>query len=129
MIYNVVLISAVYQNDLVICVYILFHNIFHYALPQENEHSCLCYSVCVCVCVCVLVTQSCPTLCDLMDCSPPGSSVHGTLQARILEWITISFSRGSSRPRDQTLVSCTAGRFFTAWVTREAILYIIACIC
>ena len=47
--------------------------------------------VCVCVCVCVLVTQSCPTLCDLMDCSLPGSSVHGILQARILEWVAISF--------------------------------------
>ena len=45
---------------------------------------------------CVLVAQSCPTLCDPMDCSPPGSSVHGILQARILEWVAISFSRGSS---------------------------------
>ena len=69
--------------------------------------------VCVCVCVCVLVTQSCPTLCDPMDYSPPGSSVHGILQARILEWVTITFSRGSSQPRDQTWVSCIAGRFFT----------------
>ena len=50
----------------------------------------------VCVCVCVLVTQSCLTLCNLMDCSPPGSSVHGILQARILEWLAIPFSRGSS---------------------------------
>ena len=57
--------------------------------------------------------QSCPTLCDPMDCSPPGSSVHGTSQARILEWVVISFSRGSSQPRDQTLVYRTAGRFFT----------------
>ena len=48
----------------------------------------------------VLVTQSCLTLCDLMDCSPPGSSVHGILQARILEWVAISFSRGLSQPRD-----------------------------
>ena len=46
------------------------------------------------------VTQSCPTLCDPMDCSPPGSSVHGILQGRILEWGAISFSKGSSRPRD-----------------------------
>ena len=60
-----------------------------------------------------LVPQSCPTLCDPMDCSPPGSSVHGLLQARILEWIAIPFSRGSSRPRDGTQVSCIAGRFFT----------------
>ena len=50
-----------------------------------------------------------------MDCSPPGSFVHRILQARILEWTAIPFSRGSSQPRDQTLVSCTAGRFFTIW--------------
>ena len=74
----------------------------------------------VCVCVCVLVTQSCPALCDPMDCSPPGSSVHKIFQARILEWVTISFSKGSSQPRDRTRVSCTAGRFFTNWATREA---------
>ena len=48
------------------------------------------------------VAQSCLTLCDPVDCSPPGSSVHGILQARILEWVTISFSRESSQPRDQT---------------------------
>jgi len=53
------------------------------------------------------------TLCDPMDCSPPGSSVHGLLQARILEWVAIPFSTGSSQPRDQTQVSCIAGRFFT----------------
>ena len=55
--------------------------------------------------MCVLVAQSCPTLCGPMDCSLPGSSVHGILQARILEWIAISFSRGFSQPRDQTQVS------------------------
>ena len=59
------------------------------------------------------VAQSCPTLCDPVDCSRPGSSAHGILQARILEWVTISFSRVSSQPRDRTLVSCIAGRFFT----------------
>ena len=48
------------------------------------------------------VAQSCPTLCDTMDCSLPGFAVRGILQARILEWVTISFSRGSSQPRDQT---------------------------
>ena len=64
--------------------------------------------------LCVLVTQLCPALCDPMDSSPPGSSVHGLLQARILEWIAIPFSRGSSQPRDRTLVSHIAGRFFTA---------------
>ena len=55
--------------------------------------------------VCVLVSQSCLTLCDPMDCSPSGSSVHGILQAITLEWVAIPFSRGSSRPRDRTLVS------------------------
>ena len=66
------------------------------------------------------VTQLCPTLCDPMDCSPPGSSVHGIFQARVLEWIAISFARGSSWPRDRTRVSCTAGRCFTVWATRES---------
>ena len=64
-------------------------------------------------CACMSVVQSCPTLCDPMDCSPPGSSVHGILQARILGWAAIPFSRGPSRPRDRTQVSCTASRFFT----------------
>ena len=60
-----------------------------------------------------LVIQSCPTLCDPVDCSPPGSSVHGTLQARIQEWVAMPSYRGSSQPRDQTQVSFIAGRFFT----------------
>ena len=64
-------------------------------------------------CACSVV-QSCPTLCDPVDCSPPGASVHGILQARILEWAAMSSSRGSSRPRDRTCVSCTAGRLLTA---------------
>ena len=59
------------------------------------------------------VAQSCPTLCDPMDCSLPGSSVHGSFQARILEWVAISFSRRSSQPRDWTQVSRIAGRRFT----------------
>ena len=62
-----------------------------------------------------LVAQLRPTLCDPMDYSLPGSSVHGILQARILEWVAISSSRGSCRPRNQTQVSCIAGRFFTNW--------------
>ena len=61
----------------------------------------------------VKVTQSCLIVCDTMDCSPTGSSVHGIFQARILEWFAIPFSKGSSRPRDQTDVFCIAGRFFT----------------
>ena len=71
------------------------------------------------------VAQSCPTLWDPVDCSPPGSSIHGILQARILEWVDIPFSRGSSWHRDQTQVSCIAGRFFTIWVTRDALHRII----
>ena len=59
------------------------------------------------------VALLCPTLCNPMDCSLPGSSIHGILQARILEWAAISFSRASSQPRDQILVSLIAGRRFT----------------
>ena len=62
----------------------------------------------------VKVAQSRPTLCDPMDCSLPGSSVHGILLARILEWVAITFSRESSQPRDQTQVSCIADGFFTS---------------
>ena len=72
--------------------------------------------------VLALVAQLCPTLCDPMDCSPPGSSVHGILQVRILEWFAISYSRGSSQPKDGTLVSWIAGEIFTVWATREALL-------
>ena len=80
------------------------------------------------------VAQSCPTLRDPVDCSPPGSSVHGILQARILEWVAISFSRGSSRPRDRTQVSRIAGGRFNCWATREdplewvAVPYFITCL-
>ena len=73
----------------------------------------------------LLVAQSCPLMTtgspldDPMECSPPGSSVHGVLQARILECVAISFSRGSSQPRDWTWVSRIAGRRFIVWATRE----------
>ena len=63
------------------------------------------------------VAQLCSSLCDPIDCSPAGSSVHAVLQARTLEWVAIPLSRGSSQPRDPTWVSCTAGRFFTIWAT------------
>ena len=66
------------------------------------------------------VAQSWPTLCDPVDCSPPGSSIHGLLQARILEWVAISFSRVSSWPRDRIRVSRIASRCFNLWTTREA---------
>ena len=68
----------------------------------------------------VLVTHLRPTLCEPMDCSPPGSSVHGILKARIPEWVAITSSTGSSQPRDWTWVSCIAGGFFTVSATREA---------
>jgi len=74
------------------------------------------YGMCVC-----LAAQSCPTPCDPMDWSPPGSSVHGILPARILEWVAIPFSRESSQPRDRTQVSRNADGFFTIWAPREAL--------
>ena len=70
----------------------------------------------------VLVTQSCWTLCDPKDGSPPGSSVHGIVQARILEWVTIPVSRGSSQPRDRTQVSCIVGRFFIFWAIAQTLM-------
>ena len=66
--------------------------------------------------------QSCPTLHDPMDCSLPRSSIHGIFQARVLEWIAISFSRGPFQPRDRTQVSCIVGRCFTVWATREVLI-------
>ena len=81
-----------------------------------HEHSCsIRYG-----CVCVFIAQSCLTLCDPMNCSPAGFSVHRILQARILESIAIPFSRGTSQSRDRTLVSCIAGRFFTVCATAAA---------
>ena len=71
---------------------------------------------------CLLVAHSCMTLCDPKDCNPPGSSVYGISQARIPEWFTISSSRASSWPRDWTQVFCIAGRFFTIWITKEALI-------
>ena len=70
---------------------------------------------------CVLVAQSCLTLWDPVYCSPPGSSVHGILQARILEWVVMPSSGGSAQPRDQTQVSCIAGGSYTVRATREVI--------
>ena len=67
------------------------------------------------------VAQLCPTLCDPMDCSLPGFSLHGILQGRVLEWVAIPFSRGSSWSRDRTRVSWIPGRHFNLWATREAL--------
>jgi len=74
---------------------------------------CLCVSVFIALKVEVSVTQACPTVCDPVDCRPPDSSVHGTLQARELVWVAMPSSRGSPRPRNGTQVSCIAGGFFT----------------
>ena len=74
---------------------------------------------------CCAAAQLCLILCNPMDCGPPGSSVHGILQARILDWVAISSSRGSSQPRDCTQVSHLAGGSFTSWATREALLSIV----
>ena len=68
------------------------------------------------------VTQSCLTLCNPMDCSLPGSSVHGISQARISEWVAISYSRGSSRPRDRTCVSCIGKQILYHCTTWEALV-------
>ena len=67
------------------------------------------------------VAQSCPTLCNPVDCSLPGFSVHGILQTRKLEWVTISFFRGSSQPRDRTQVSHIRGRRFNLWAIKPAL--------
>ena len=89
----------------------------HYSpsqLDELHEH----FKYCVCS-----VTKSCPTLCDPVDCSLPGSSVHGILQARILEWIAIFSSRGYSRLRDQTLISevfCISRQILYHWTPWEA---------
>ena len=88
--------------------------------PDTKGHMLCCDSIYIKCLKWSEVAQSCPALCDPMDCSPPGSFVHGILQARTLEWGAISFSRGSSRPRDRTQVSHIAGRFFNLWATREA---------
>ena len=71
--------------------------------------------------LCVLVAWSHLTLCNPVDCNLQGSPAHGILQARILEWVAIPFSGGSSQPRDPTQVSCITGRVFTIWATREVL--------
>ena len=69
----------------------------------------------------MLVAQTCPTLCDPIDCvAHQASQSVGILQARLLEWVAIPFSRRSSQPKDQTHISCIESRFFTLWATREA---------
>ena len=73
----------------------------------KSDYCCYC---------CYLITKSYPTVCDPMDCSPPGSSVHWISQARMLEWVAISFSRGSSQPRDQICVSCIGSHWHCSYL-------------
>ena len=101
------------------------HKVMKLMMKQEHQEVCgiiqgsvhYSFSTLIHVLV-VLVAQSCPILCYSMDCSLPGSSVQEVLQARILEWVAISYSRGSSQPRDQNRVSHIVGRIFTIWATR-----------
>ena len=76
-----------------------------------------------------LVAQSCPTLCNPIDCSPPGSSVHGDSPGKILEWVKMPVSRGSSQSRDQTQISHIAGGFFTIWATGKPLNTRTFCFC
>ena len=78
-------------------------------IPPSSMYACCC-----------LVAKSCPALCNPIDCTLQGSSLHEIFQARILEWVTISFSRGSARPRDGTHASCTRRQITYHWATREA---------
>ena len=73
---------------------------------------------CTCICYCCLVAKSCLTLCDPMDCGPPGSSIHGISQARLLEWVAVSVSRGSSQPRDWAHVSWIGRQILYQWAGR-----------
>ena len=89
-----------------------------YELFLKSKNCCLDLKMCVCEISCSVILDSC----NPRDCSLPGSSIHEILQARILQWVAIFFSRGPSRPRNQTWVSCIAGRFFTNWAMREALI-------
>jgi len=96
-------IFAVFSFRIPLVVEVIISWLFYFRLSeiyQEMNSTCSFLLFVVPACCCCLVTQWCPTLCDPMDCSPSGSSVHGISQARILEQVAISFSRGSSQPRD-----------------------------
>ena len=102
----------IYFLDFLFCIGVqLMNNVVIVSGEQPRDSAIL---------VKVKVAHSSPALCDPMDCSLPGSSVNGILQARILEWVAISFSKGSSQPRNWTQVPHIAGRFFTDRAMREA---------
>ena len=97
-------------------------DLWYYLVPGKTQQVWITFFFCLCYCLCELFLSCCIFVellsriwlfCNPMDCSPPGSSVHGISQARILEWAAVSLSRGSSWPRDWTRVSCLANRFFT----------------
>ena len=79
--------------------------------------------------VCVLFAESCPTLCDAVDYSPPGNSVRGILQGRTLQWLAIPFSRGIFPTQGSNPVSYTADRFFTVWARRSDCLHCLILLC
>ena len=122
------------HTHIYIYIYILFHilshDVYHRILNTVScaiQENTVVYPSYICA---VFSRFSRVQLCDPIDCSLSGSSVHEILQARILEWVAMPSSRGSFRPRDWTLASCIVGGFFTCWAIGEApILYRVACIC
>ena len=114
------ILILIYFTKLNLYLLIIFHyrTLPHFSSLTPNHNFVLLISGSIFVlsyihiCSCYFVAKSYLTLCNLMDCSSSDSSVHGISQARILEWVVISFSRGSSQLRDQTQISCLAGRFF-----------------
>ena len=115
LLYRILLFSAKYQRESAIGIPLPLEPSSHLAYHPTPP---LFFKL-ILHCILSEVPQSYPTLCDTMDCSLPGSSVHGIFQARILEWVAISFSRRSSRPRDWTWFSRIVGRCITIWATRE----------
>ena len=95
---------------------LVVHIVFLKTLGKSNSRGVL-------GCFCCSVAQSCPTFCNPMDYSSPGSSVHGILQARILEWVAIPFSKGSSWPRNQICISCLGRWVLYHRATREVNTY------
>ena len=95
------------------------HEVFFYCKYQnldcrkKRKVNSQWFKPCCQTCVHAQSLQSCPTFCDTMDCSPPGSSLHGISQARIVKWVAMPSCRRSTQARDQTYISCTAGIFFT----------------
>ena len=111
-------VDLIWQTSFFSQVFHSFIWVMHY---NYQKHHCVYHYSYFRVCEVKWITQSCPTLCNPIDYSLPGSSVHGIFQARVLEWGAIAFSRGSSQPRDWTRVFCIVGRCFTVWATREAL--------